>query len=192
MINNRSTLSVIILSCLVLLISAVYPKEFEFMGIKLGMTEQDVTNIVSQSQLLQIDESRYFGKINDATPFIMKASYFPYIQNLYVQFFSNTAYGITIQFNPGYFDFYSISDTLEKKYSAPSLKTSRLVLWDRFQTNSNPAFKDIRMRLEYPTTVKVFDYQIMKQVNTELSQNIVRITNESMIASNRRALMDEL
>jgi hypothetical protein len=182
--------SAIFLVCFMLASRSLFSAEFDFMGVKLGMTEQDVTNVISQNQLLQIDESRFFGKINDATPFIIKASYFPYIQNLYVQFFNNIAYGITIQFNPGYFDFFSLTETLEKKYSKPTLKTSKLVSWN--QTNSNPALKDIRMRLEYPTTVKVFDYQIMKQVNTVLSQNIVRITNESMIASNRKALLDEL
>ena len=166
-------------------------REFDFMGLYLGMTQDEATNVISLSSNLHIDESRFFGKINESVPFIIKATYYPFIDNIYIQFNDNAAYGITIQFNPGYFDFLSLSEKLEDKYGVPTQKTSRLVLWEGLLTNTNSS-SDIKLRLEYPTTVKVFDVSAMKAVNSELSQTIVRITNESMIQSNRRALLDEL
>jgi hypothetical protein len=168
-------------------------KEFDFMGLKLGMTEEEVKNILSENPNLKIDESRYLGKINEATPFILKAVYPPFIPNIYVQFYSNISYGITIQLNSGYFDFFSLSEKLEDKYGTPFLRSSRLVLWQDVTGDSvSNTSRFVKLRLEYPTTVKVFDEILMKQVNSEVSQNIVKMTNQSLIASNRRAILEEL
>lgn len=165
-------------------------REFDFMGLRLGISQEQAIQLISVNSNLRIDESRFFGKINEATPFIIKAVYFPYINNIYIQFYDNKAYGITIQFNPAYFDFLTLTEKLETKYGSPVSKTSRLVQWNTL-TNSQPR-SDIKLRLEHPSTVKVFDKVLMMQVNTELSQNIVKITNESLIQSNRRALLEEL
>ena len=164
--------------------------EFNFMGFKLGMMQSEVTNIIFQNTNLKIDESRFFGKINEAVPFIIKATYLPYIDNIYTQFYSNSCYGITIQFDPGYFDFFTLSETLEDKYGPPSLKTSKLVLWENIQ-NTNTQ-KDIKLRLEYPSTVKVFDKNIVILINSELSRNFIKMTNESVIESIKKALLGEL
>ncbi len=172
-------------------------KDFNFMGLKLGMTQQEITNVLLLNPRLKIDESRFFGKINDALPFIIKAVYPPYIDNIYAQFYSNICYGITIQFNPDYFDYFSLSENLEDKYGMPKLKTSRIVLWEGIFTNSpdqgsKDQGKDIRLRLEYPSTVKIFNYKMMNEMNNELHQNNIKITNESVDESNRRAILSEL
>lgn len=164
-------------------------KEFEFMGLKLGQTQSEVTNIIQNSQTMKIDESRFFGIFNEQIPFIIKATYFPMIDNLYVNFYSNRSYGITIQFNHYYFDFLSLSETLQDKYGPPKRRSSKLVEWEDAFTNGTPY---IKLRLESPSTVKVYDYLIMKQVNTSLSQDIVKFTNQSYIQSTKRALLNEL
>ncbi|GEM_PF-1367244 len=184
--------SLLIFFCLASVSGFSLKKDFVFLGIKLGMSESEVTNVLSQGSLLKIDESRFFGKINDAVPFIIKADYYPFIDGLYVQFYKNSAYGITIQFDPGYFDFPSLSEKLQEKYGPPLLKTSKLAIWDDSQGNSGTSNKGINLRLEYPSTVKVLNYEVMQQVNSELSQSMIRITNESIIQSNRRALLDNL
>lgn len=166
--------------------------EFNFLGLHLGMTQAEVTNALAAHPRLSIDESRYFGKINDATPFIIKATYFPYIETLYVQFYSNSAYGITVQFNPKHFDYFTILDKLEDKYGTPGKKSSSLSTWDQVVTNSASPSSTIQLRLEYPSTVKILDQTMMIRMNSEVSQQILRITNESLNASNRRALLDEL
>lgn len=164
-------------------------KDFEFMGLKLGQTQDEVTNIIYRSEVMKIDESRFFGNMNEQIPFIIKANYFPMINNLYVQFYSNASYGITIQFNPNYFDFLGLSETLQDKYGGPKKRTSKLVEWEDAVTNGG---RNIRLRLEHPSTVKVYDHLIMKKVNTELSQNIVKYTNTSYIQSTKRMLLNEL
>lgn len=176
-------------------LSFSYPlrKEFEYLELKLGMSFADVTNIIEKSEKLRIDESRFFGKINEEVPFIIKATYFPFIESILIQFHNDKSYGITIIFNPGYFDFFTLAGKLQEKYGTPLLRTSKLILWEGSGSTNNGNTSDpVKLRLEYPSTVKVIDYNIMKQVNTELSQNIVKITNESIIQSNKRALLDEL
>ena len=146
----------------------------------------------TEGSLLKIDESRFFGKINDAVPFIIKADYYPFIDGLFVQFYNNSAYGITIQFDPGYFDYQSISDKLQEKYGPPVLLTSKVAIWDDSQSNTGITNTGIKLRLEYPSTVKVLNYDVMSKVNSDLNQSMIRITNESIIQSNRKALLDDL
>ncbi|MGA2141006.1 MAG: hypothetical protein ABSG94_01160 [Brevinematales bacterium] len=167
-------------------------KDFSFLGLKLGMSESDVTNVLYQGSLLKIDESRFFGKINDAVPFIIKADYYPFIDGLFVQFYNNSAYGITIQFDPGYFDYQSISDKLQEKYGPPALLTSKVAIWDDSLSNTGITNTGIKLRLEYPSTVKVLNYDVMSRVNSDLKESMIRITNESIIQSNRKALLDDL
>lgn len=182
-------LTVVLLIVLLSTFSFGLKKDFEFMGLKLGQTQSEVTNIMESSQTLKIDESRFFGLMNEKVPFIIKATYFPLIDNLYVNFYSNSSYGITIQFNHYYFDFLSLSETLQDKYGTPKRRSSKLVEWEDVFTNGVPF---IKLRLEAPCTVKVYNYLIMKQVNTSLSQEIVKYTNQSYIQSTKRALLNEL
>lgn len=165
-------------------------KDFEFMGLRLGQTQDEVTNAIVRTEVMSIEESRYFGFLNEQVPFIIKATYHPMIDNLYVQFYSNRSYGITIQFNRKFFDFLSLSETMTDKYGLPRSRSSRLVVWQDVLTNARD--RDVRIRLEYPSTVKVYDHLMMKEVNTRLSQDIVLYTNTSYIQNTKRMLLNEL
>lgn len=169
-------------------------KEFSFYGLKLGLSQEETISLLKENTLFKIDEARFFGKINEPVPFIVKASYEPYIPNLYVQFYSNIAYGITIQFNQAYFDFFTLSETLEDKYGLADVKTSKVVEWYKLSNWQNLLGKEskIILRLEYPSTVKVYDETILLKLNSEISQNIIEFTNLSIINSNRKALLNEL
>ncbi|MFN3659971.1 MAG: hypothetical protein ACK4TN_01895, partial [Brevinematales bacterium] len=41
---------------------------FNYMGLTLGQTQQEAENIIANSEDFKIDESRFFGKINEQTP----------------------------------------------------------------------------------------------------------------------------
>ncbi len=168
-------------------------KEFSYYGLKLGLTLEESIEIVEKSGILKIDESRFFGKINDPVPFILKATYKPFINQLYVQFYSNVAYGITIQFNSSYFDFFTLTERLEDVYGQPTKKTSKFVEWKTLSNYQNIAGvnSDIVLRLEYPSTVKVFDNIILLKLNSEVSQKIILTTNQTFINSNRTILLNE-
>ena len=168
-------------------------KEFNFMGLKLGMSQQQTTNLLASQTNLIIDERLYLGKgINDAIPFIMKASFFPYINNVYIQFYSNVSYCIIVQFNPNYFDFLTLAETMEDRYGTPASRTSKEVFWQDALTNTAAPGPDIQLRLEYPSTVKIFDNTLMRAVNEESRREVTRVTNESIIQSNKRAILGEL
>lgn len=173
----------------------LYPvkKEFSYYGLKLGLTMEETMDIIEKNGILKIDESRFFGKINDPVPFILKATYRPFINQLYVQFYSNVSYGITIQFNSSYFDFFTLSERLEDVYGVPTKKTSKFVEWRTLSNFQNIAGvnSDIVLRLEYPSTVKVFDNIILLKLNSEVSQKIILTTNQTFINSNRNVLLNE-
>lgn len=160
-------------------------KEFNFMGLRLGMTPDEVKAVISQSSNLRIDETRYLGELNEANPFTLKASYFPFIRNVYIEFYRGKSYEIIVVLNPNYFDFFSLSETLEDKYGVPARKTSKRVHWQE-KTNR------VELLLEKPSTIKVYDDLLMRQLHSELSQTIIQSTNNSQIQSNKRSILNEL
>ncbi|MGC8764391.1 MAG: hypothetical protein ACP5QT_00680 [Brevinematia bacterium] len=185
----------LIISILIISLQAFgLKKEFSYYGLKLGLSFDETLAILETNKIFKIDESRFFGKINEPVPFIIKATYKPYISQIYVQFYSNVAYGITIQFNNSYFDYFSLSEKLEDSYGTPSKKTSKITEWKTLSNFQNILgnMSDIILRLEYPSTVKVFDNNILLKLNSEVRENIIRTTNLSTINSNRKALLNEL
>ncbi|MCX7821701.1 MAG: hypothetical protein N2258_08530 [Brevinematales bacterium] len=183
------------LFALLLLCGMIYPvkKEFSYYGLRLGLTMEEAIEIIENNGILKIDESRFFGKINEPVPFILKATYKPFINQFYLQFYSNVVYGITIQFNNLYFDFFTLSERLEDVYGVPTKKSSKIVEWRTLSNFQNVAGvnSDIILRLEYPSTVKVFDNIILLKLNSEVSQKIILTTNQTFINSNRNLLLNE-
>lgn len=167
-------------------------KDFDFMGFKLWMSQSEITNTIELNTNLQFDDCRYLGKINDVTPLIMKASFFPYINEIYFQFYSNQCYSIVIQFNPAYFDYITLTGTLQDNYGEPVIDTSQNVDWNDWQTDSVYFNKDVKLRLEYPSTVKLYDNAIMIKANTYESNEVFKATNESIVESAKRNLLGEL
>jgi hypothetical protein len=167
--------------------------EFQFYGLSIGMPRESVEALVASNSSLKIDDSRYFGKINDALPFTLKLSELPYIPDILLQFYSNRVWAITVQFAPGTFDFLTLSERLEDRYGTARRKTSQIVSWEGIgigNTNSTPP--DIRMQLEYPSTLKVYDAAVMRMLHEELSNIDVMMSNTSLVESNRQRILGEL
>lgn len=180
---------------LALVVFSSQKRYFSYMNLTLGQTQQEAENIISTSEDFKIDESRYFGKINEQTPFILKATYKPFINNLYMQFYSNICFHITIEYNSNYFDYLSLAEKLEDIYGRPSLRTATFAAWYGILTNGQRGENgeiDVRLQLEAPSTVKVYDYVLMKKMNTELSNIIFLITNQTIIETEKRRLMNQL
>ena len=195
MIDKKAYISVIIFLILFIPVSLSFgiKTEFGFYGIKIGMPLDEINAIAAQNVNLKIDESRFFGKINDITPFIIKMTFFPYINNIYIQLYSNITYSITIQLNENYFDFFSITEKLEDKYGPSKIKTSKIIIWENLTTsytNFPGLTNNIKLQLEYPSTIKVFDYEIMKKLHLDL--NIIKLTNVSIVESNKQKILNEL
>ncbi|OHD56206.1 MAG: hypothetical protein A2Y33_00095 [Spirochaetes bacterium GWF1_51_8] len=160
-------------------------KEFDFMGIKLGMTDMQISNAVSQNPNLKIDDSRYLGKINESIPYTLKIDSHPYIQNIFIQFYQGKSFLIILLLDNKYFDFYNLTERLEDKYGIPSKKTSKIVKWE---DNSN----SVQLVLENPSTLKVYDYAIMLKLQTELSQKSYLLTNSSILQYEKNLILGEL
>jgi len=185
----------LLLFCLVSLLLMGQKRFFNYMGLTLGQTQQQAEDIIASSEDFKIDESRFFGKINEQTPFILKATYKPFINNLYLQFYSNICFHITIEYNSNYFDYLSLAEKLEDIYGKPSIRTANFAAWYGVLTNGTRGENgeiDVRLQLEAPSTVKVYDYVLMKKMNAELSNIIFLITNQTIIETEKRRLMNEL
>ncbi len=151
-------------------------RAFDFMGLSLGMSQAETRSAISNSQALKIDDTRYLDLLSEAYPFTLKATYFPFIDEVYIDFFHGLSYQLTFQMNPVYFDYLTLADTLERKYGPPVQRTSRFVRWI---SDPNDA-SQLRLTLEYPSTVKIFDYNVMLELHTELSQLITVMTNDTV------------
>ncbi len=160
-------------------------QEFDFRGLKLGMTKDEVFNTLSSQWDVKIDQTRYLGKINDEYPYTLKAYIYPFVRHIYVEFYKNQAYVISLQYNVRYFDFFQLTQKLEDKYGTPSHKTSKVVRWESDKHN-------IKLNLEYPTTVKVYDQDLLMKMHFELSNNTTIWTNKTIRQQQKEALLDEL
>ncbi len=181
--------------CLLCFLLMGQKRYFNYMGLTLGLSQQEAENIIANSEDFKIDESRFFGKINEQTPFILKATYKPFINNLYLQFYSNVCFHITIEYNSNYFDYLSLVEKLEDTYGRASIRTANFAAWYGVLTNGTRGENgevDVRLQLEAPSTVKVYDYVLMKKMNTELSNIIFLITNQTIIETEKRRLMNGL
>lgn len=180
------TVSLFILFAAAVTVRAESPaSSFDFMGLSLGMTQDETRSALSNSSKLRIDDTRYLDLLNEAYPFTLKATYFPFIDKIYIDFFHAHSYQLTFQMNPHYFDYLTLADTLTRKYGEPVVRTPRFVRWN----SGTNASGNVRLTLEYPATVKIYDYGVMLQLHTELSQLITIMTNDSV---DRRLIRDIL
>lgn len=160
-------------------------RDFQWRGLMLGMDKETVFSLLTNQYDVRVDKSRYLGFMNDEYPFTLKAYIFPYIRRIYIEFYQNQAYVISLQYNPGYYDFFQLTQKLENSYGDPVRKTTRLVQWE------DPD-RQLVLNLEYPTTVKIYDQSLLLRMNHELSNNTTIYTNQTVREQQRQALLDEL
>jgi hypothetical protein len=95
-----------------------------FLGITVGM---------SREQVLQVAESGELISVKPEVPFI------------YLQFFNDLLYAITVIFDERYMDFYTLSDSLERKYGEYTNLTPQ---WRQWQLDR------VTIKVEKPAVVK--------------------------------------
>lgn len=182
--------------------------EFEFMGLKLAMNQSELQDVILMNTNLQLDTTRYLGLLNEEYPFTLKATYHPYIDQIYLDFYEGLCYQITVKFSSDYFDYYMLANSLSTNYGEPVLWTTSSIKWQdsltttnfnlmddgSYETNIstttfNSGDSDIRMTLEFPTTLKAFDNAVLLRMVTELSQ-VIQTREEEQV--DRAAVSDIL
>ena len=95
---------------------AIYPMDIGFMGINIGMTREEVLNYADKNNLIHVPKNRDVELFPVEQRKILTLSVNPEIPHIYLQFYSDKLYAITVVFNNKYIDYYTLCDRIEKKY----------------------------------------------------------------------------
>ena len=116
-----------------------------FLGVSLGMSREQVLLVASAGELITVPKNRDVDFFPVEEREILTLSVKPEVPFIYLQFFDNVLYAITVIFDERYMDFYTLSDSLERKYGE---YTSLTPQWRQWQLDR------VTIKVEKPAVVK--------------------------------------
>jgi hypothetical protein len=119
--------------------------EIGFMGINIGMSRDEVLSYADENELVHVPKNRDVEFFPVEERKILALSIEPEVPHLYLQFYSDRLYAITLVFNERYIDFFTLAETLEEKYGLVQELTPRWRKWE---------IAGIEIRVEKPAVVK--------------------------------------
>jgi hypothetical protein len=119
--------------------------EVGYMGIRIGMTREEVLGFADERKIIEVPKNRdvEFFPVEDRK--ILTLSIRPEIPQMYLQFYGEKLYAITVTFDEKYIDFYALASELQKKYGP---YTSLTPLWRSWEVEG------VEVKLEKPAVVK--------------------------------------
>lgn len=116
-----------------------------FLGLSLGMSREQALTAADASDLLQTPQKRDVEFFPIENRQILTLSVRPHIPFIYLQFFDDVLYAITVIFDDSYIDYFDVARALEERYGA----------WTRLQPDSRLWLMDeVTIRVEKPAVVK--------------------------------------
>lgn len=174
---------------LLLFCSQTFGQEFNFLGIQLGMTSEEIFEVIKNSQDVIPSEDRLLKQVIYETPvtIVLKGNNTNHniIKKIHIDLYQNKNYQTTIFLNNEYFSFYTLSEKLLDKYGSVSNRTSQLVTWFLNQNQ-------YRLTLEYPSIIKITDLNIFNKVSKIQKQRIETNISETIDYQNRIRILNEL
>ena len=116
-----------------------------FLGVTIGMSREQVLLVASAGELITVPKNRDVDFFPVEEREILTLSVKPEVPFIYLQFFDNVLYAITVIFDERYMDFYTLSDSLERKYGE---YTSLTPQWRQWQLDR------VTIKVEKPAVVK--------------------------------------
>ena len=116
-----------------------------FMGINIGMTRDEVLNYADKNNLIHVPKNRDVELFPVEQRKILTLSVNPEIPYIYLQFYNDKLYAITVIFNEKYVDYYTLCSRVEKKYGK---YTDLSPVWRKWKID------DIEVKVEKPAVVK--------------------------------------
>lgn len=122
-----------------------YPQDVGFMGINIGMSRDEVLSFADAHDLLHVPKNRdvEFFPVEDRK--ILALSIEPEVPHMYLQFYNDKLYAITVIFNEHYMDYFTLIDTLARKYGEITELTPRWRKW---------LVGEVEIKVEKPAVVK--------------------------------------
>ena len=119
--------------------------EVGYMGIRIGMTRDEVLGFADERSIIEVPKNRdvEFFPVEDRK--ILTLSIRPEIPQMYLQFHGDKLYAITVTFDEKYIDFYELASALEGKYGPYASLTP---LWRSWEVDG------VEVKLEKPAVVK--------------------------------------
>lgn len=155
----------------------LFAQEVGFMSINIGMLRQQALEAAEKNEMIEVPKNRdvEFFPVEDRK--ILTLSIKPEVPYIYLQFYNDKLYAITVIFDERYIDFYTLSSSLQDKYG----KHSELnPVWREWKVD------EIIIKVEKPAVVK---YIALKEFLEVTSFKGARKPEEY---EKRKALLDGL
>jgi hypothetical protein len=120
-------------------------QEVGFMGINVGMTREQVLEKAGGNQMIEVPKNRDVDFFPVEERKILTLSIKPEVPFIYLQFFDELLYAITVIFDEKYLDFFTLNDVMEQKYGRYTQLTPD---WRQWQLDS------VTIKVEKPAVVK--------------------------------------
>ncbi|MGQ9615867.1 MAG: hypothetical protein ACUVWJ_05625 [Spirochaetota bacterium] len=121
---KRAIRNIAIYTTFVLMVTSITGKfqlfaaDIGFMGINIGMTRVEVIETAEHIPLIEVPRNRDVELFPVEERKILTLSIKPEIPFMYLQFFNEKLYAITIIFDERYVDYFSLCDALKQKYGS--------------------------------------------------------------------------
>ena len=178
-----------LLILLLFLSNISYTQDFSFLGIGFGMTQEEITTAIADSEYIIVAEDVLLKQLILPTPYTLvlksKNSNNNLVNKVYVDFNETLSYQITVFLNPDYFSFYSLSEKMLDKYGISQSRNTKKVTW--YDTTNIK-----RATLEYPATIKFTDITVLEAVLRRQDQILEKGDSESLDYKKRQFILEEL
>jgi len=123
----------------------LYALDIGFMGITLGMTRNEVLEFADNKELIKVPKNRDVEFFPVENRKILTLSIEPEVPHMYLQFYNEKLYAITVVFDEGELDFFTLARTLEEKYGPYTMLTPT---WRKWNTGGS------EIKVEKPAVIK--------------------------------------
>ncbi|MGL4985636.1 MAG: hypothetical protein ACRC5H_00675 [Treponemataceae bacterium] len=132
------------------------PRGYE--GITLGMNFDAAKTALMENSIFGFRGDRDVSLLPTQNRILIETVGYSFVGRSWFQFFEDSLYVITINFNEKRMDFFSIFTTLNQKYGEPTSITNEKILWENEST---------MLILERPLTLKYVDVPTFNQLQSE-------------------------
>lgn len=120
-------------------------EEIGFMGINIGMSREAVLQYAEKNTEFKVPKNRDVEFFPVEQRKILTLSMEPEVPHVYLQFYNDKLYAITVIFDDLYVDFYTLCNKMEQKYGKYSYLEPDMRKWE---------INGIEIRVEKPAVVK--------------------------------------
>jgi hypothetical protein len=150
----------------------LYAQEVGFMGINIGMTRDDVLGYADGREILEVPKNRDVEFFPVEEREILTLSIKPEVPHIYLQFYNEKLYAITIIFNEKYIDYMTLSSRLREKYGSYNELTTQWRKWN---------IGEVEVKVEKPAVVKYIALKEFLEVTDFKTQNTLGESEKKQI-----------